>query len=37
MRADPRRSTSITRKPITILKSGVFMPMPENNIKYERG
>jgi hypothetical protein len=33
MRADPRRRTRITKKPITILKSGVFMPMPESNIK----
>ncbi len=37
MRADPMRRIMITKRPITILKSGVLIPIPESSIKYESG
>jgi hypothetical protein len=37
MRADPTRRIMMTRKPITILKSGELIPIPEIRNKYDSG
>jgi hypothetical protein len=35
--ADPIRSIIITRRPMNILKSGVFIPTPDSNNKHDNG
>jgi len=37
IKAEPIRRITMTRRPITILKSGALIPIPETSIKYDSG